>query len=113
MFSFDGLRVCHMGDFGQSALREEQAAAIGELDLLFLPVGGGPTIGAERARETAARLSPRWIVPMRYRTPRIGFLETADEFLALHEQVVKLQRPTFETDELPDGASRGRRAGLP
>ncbi len=34
-----------------------------------------------RARDRRA-LSPRWVVPMHYRTPRIGFLETADEFLA-------------------------------
>jgi len=33
-----------------SALREEQLAALGSVDLLFVPVGGGPTIGAEQAR---------------------------------------------------------------
>ncbi len=70
-----------MGDFGQSALREEQAAAIGEVDLLFVPVGGGPTIGAEQAARSSSASQPRWVVPMHYRTPRIGFLETADEFL--------------------------------
>jgi L-ascorbate metabolism protein UlaG (beta-lactamase superfamily) len=31
------MRVCHMGDFGQSGLREEQARAIGAVDLLFVP----------------------------------------------------------------------------
>ena len=46
VFALDGLRVCHFGDFGQRGLRDEQAAAIGEIDLLILPVGGGPTIGA-------------------------------------------------------------------
>ena len=50
VFELDGLRVAHFGDFGQSALRDEQAAAIGTVDLLILPVGGGPTIGAERGR---------------------------------------------------------------
>ena len=44
VFSFDGIRVAHFGDFGQAALRDEQAAAIGEVDLVFLPVGAGPTI---------------------------------------------------------------------
>ena len=41
-FSLDGLRVCHFGDFGQSDLRAEQQRAIGKVDVLFLPVGGGP-----------------------------------------------------------------------
>ena len=49
VFALDGIRVCHFGDFGQRALRDEQAAALGEVDLLILPVGGGPTIGAEQA----------------------------------------------------------------
>jgi L-ascorbate metabolism protein UlaG (beta-lactamase superfamily) len=100
VFDFDGLRVCHFGDFGQSALREEQAAAIGAIDLLFMPVGGGPTAGGEQAAGIVAGLAPRWVVPMHYRTPRIGFLETADEFLGLCEHVERLPGPSFDTTAL-------------
>jgi L-ascorbate metabolism protein UlaG (beta-lactamase superfamily) len=103
VFELDGVRVCHMGDFGQSELRPEQAAAIGEVGLLFLPVGAGPTIGARLAREIVERLAPRWVVPMHYRTPRIGFLETAEEFLAGFESVQRLDGSAFETAELPEG----------
>jgi L-ascorbate metabolism protein UlaG (beta-lactamase superfamily) len=103
VFTFDELRTCHLGDFGQRALREEQQAAIGAVELLFVPVGGGPTIGADGAAELVARLQPRWVVPMHYRTARINFLETADEFLARFDHVHQLDGPTFETGELPDG----------
>jgi L-ascorbate metabolism protein UlaG (beta-lactamase superfamily) len=101
-FTLDGLRVCHMGDFGQDGLREEQARAIGAVDLLFAPVGGGPTLGAEQAALVVRRLSPRWVVPMHYRTPRIGFLETAERFLerAGAGRVVRLQQPVFDTGAL-------------
>jgi L-ascorbate metabolism protein UlaG (beta-lactamase superfamily) len=101
VFELDGVRVAHFGDFGQSELRPEQAAAIGELDLLILPVGGGPTIGAEGAAAIVERLSPRWAVPMHYRTPRIGFLETADAFLERHPDVHRLDGAVFDTEELP------------
>ena len=57
VFELDGLRVCHFGDFGQRALREEQAAAIGAVDLLILPVGGGPD---DRRRAGRARSSSAW-----------------------------------------------------
>jgi L-ascorbate metabolism protein UlaG (beta-lactamase superfamily) len=100
VFELDGVRVCHMGDFGQGELREQQAAAIGEIDLLFVPVGGGPTAGAEQAAAIVKRLSPRWVVPMHYRTPRIGFLETAEEFLAGAQNVARLDAAAFETGEL-------------
>jgi len=76
-FELDGLRVCHFGDFGQGALREEQAAAIVD------------------------RISPRWVVPMHYRTPRIGFLETADAFLEGQAYVERLQGSVFDTAALP------------
>jgi L-ascorbate metabolism protein UlaG (beta-lactamase superfamily) len=87
VFTLDGVRVCHFGDFGQSALRPEQREAIGAVDLLILPVGGGPTIGAAAAAEITRALDPRWVVPMHYRTPAIDFLEPADAFLALFEEV--------------------------
>jgi L-ascorbate metabolism protein UlaG (beta-lactamase superfamily) len=102
-FELDGLRVCHFGDFGQSELRPEQEAALGSVDLLFIPVGGGPTIGAEQAAAIVARVAPRWVVPMHYRTPRIGFLETADAFIELSERVERLAGSAFETAELADG----------
>jgi L-ascorbate metabolism protein UlaG (beta-lactamase superfamily) len=101
VFELDGLRVCHFGDFGQSGLRPEQAEAIGKVDLLIVPVGGGPTIGAEGASAIVERLAPRWVVPMHYRTPRIGFLETADAFLERSAHVERLEQSAFETGELP------------
>jgi len=38
-FDFDGVRVCHFGDFGQAELWPEQARALDSVDLLFVPVG--------------------------------------------------------------------------
>jgi L-ascorbate metabolism protein UlaG (beta-lactamase superfamily) len=104
VFELDGVRMAHFGDLGQSALREEQAAVIGVVDLMFLPVGGGPTIGAEQAAAIVDRLHPRWVVPMHYRTPRIDFLETADEFLARMPQVQQLPSTAFGLEDLAAGS---------
>ncbi|HTA13545.1 MAG TPA: MBL fold metallo-hydrolase [Solirubrobacteraceae bacterium] len=100
-FTLEGIRVAHFGDFGQSELRPEQAEAVGEVDLLILPVGGGPTIGATAAAAIVERLGPKWVVPMHYRTPRISFLETAEEFLELMPRVERVQTAVFQTGELP------------
>src|SRR5919201_1786740 len=66
VFELDGVRVAHFGDFGQAALRPEQRAAIGDVDLVLIPVGGGFTIGAQEAARIVEELSPRWVVPMHY-----------------------------------------------
>jgi L-ascorbate metabolism protein UlaG (beta-lactamase superfamily) len=100
VFELEDLRVCHFGDFGQGGLRDEQAHAIGRLDLLFIPVGGGPTIGAQQAAEIVDRLAPRWVVPMHYRTPRFELLETAEPFLELLSHVERPPASTFDTQEL-------------
>jgi L-ascorbate metabolism protein UlaG (beta-lactamase superfamily) len=81
-FALDGLRLCHFGDFGQAELRVEQRRAIGEVDVLFLPVGGGPTVGGEPAAAIVRALRPRLVVPMHFGTDAVNFLEPPDVFLA-------------------------------
>ena len=101
-FDFDGVRVVHFGDFGQRELRPEQAAALEGTELLLLPVGGGPTIGGSAAADIVEALEPRWVVPMHYRTPRIGFLKTEEEFVERMPRVERLQGSGFDTTELPE-----------
>ena len=100
-FELGGVRVAHFGDFGQRALRDEQAAALGALDLLLVPIGGGPTLDAEQAAQVVERLRPRWIVPMHYRTHRVDWLEPPDDFLERMANVLRLPSPEFDTAELP------------
>jgi L-ascorbate metabolism protein UlaG (beta-lactamase superfamily) len=101
VFSLDGVRIAHFGDFGQRSLRDEQAAAIGQVEMVFLPIGAGPTIGPEQAETIIKRLAPRWVVPMHYRTHRIGFLEPPDAFLERMPHVHRLDDTGFDTDSLP------------
>jgi L-ascorbate metabolism protein UlaG (beta-lactamase superfamily) len=97
-FTFDGRRIAHLGDLGQAALRPEQLAALGTVDVLFVPVGGGPTIGAAQATEIAAQLNAQVIVPMHYRTERIDFLEPVDDFAARAVRMVRIDEPAFEVE---------------
>lgn len=107
VFDFDGLRIAHLGDFGQSDLRPEQEAAMGHVDLLFAPVGAGPTIGAAKAADIARRTHARIVVPMHYRTPQIGFLEPIDAFLQAFSGCRRLSTPVIESADLEGGPIRG------
>jgi L-ascorbate metabolism protein UlaG (beta-lactamase superfamily) len=109
-FAVGGVRFCHLGDLGQAALRPKQVEAIGSVDVLFLPVGGGPTIGGESAADVVRALQPRLVVPMHFRTEAVNFLDPPDAFLeALGAPVVRL-----ETNELvaEDALASGEQVAL-
>jgi len=100
-FALDGLRLCHFGDFGQAELRVEQERAIGEVDVLFLPVGGGPTVGGEQAVAIVGALRPRLVIPMHYRTDAVNFLDPPDTFLgALGAPVERIAESELQTEQL-------------
>lgn len=100
-FDLDGYAVAHFGDFGQPRLRSEQWEALGDVDVLLFPVGGGPTIAPDAAAELVAELRPALVVPMHYRTPAIGFLDSPDAFLAaLGARVERLETSEAEVEPL-------------
>ena len=81
MVTAPGLTVCHLGDLGHE-LTDEQAKAIGPVDVLLVPVGGIYTINGEQARAVVAKLNPkRFVVPMHYGVPGYDDLLGPDEFL--------------------------------
>jgi len=71
-FTVDGVRLCHLGDLGH-LLTDEQIAAIGKVDVLFVPVGGFYTIDAHQATDAMRRLDPRVVIPMHFKTDKCGF----------------------------------------
>jgi L-ascorbate metabolism protein UlaG (beta-lactamase superfamily) len=97
-FALDGATVAHLGDLGQPALRPEQREALGDVDVLFLPIGGGPTIAADDAASLVRELRPALVVGMHYRTPGgLAFLDPPDAFLeALGARVERLETSEAE-----------------
>jgi L-ascorbate metabolism protein UlaG (beta-lactamase superfamily) len=104
VFDLDGIRVAHFGDFGQLALRPEQRVHLDGIDLLFLPVGGGPTIDGPTAAAIAKDLAPSWVVPMHYKTERINFLDTEESFVDAMPKAVRLPSTSFDTADLEKGS---------
>lgn len=81
-FTLDGTRFCHFGDFGQSELRPEQREAIGEVDVLFLPAGAGPTVAHDVGAQVVRELAPRLTVVMHHGNEAVDFLEPPDGLFA-------------------------------
>lgn len=103
-FELDGVRCCHFGDFGQTGLRREQREAIGDVDVLFLPIGGGPTIDGPKAAEVVAELQPQVAVPMHYGTEAVDFVEGPEGFLeAVSGRVEQIEASEVDPQQYLNG----------
>lgn len=76
IFEVGGLRIAHLGDLGHT-LDDDQLEAIGSVDVLLVPVGGGTTLDAYQATRVIDQLHPRlMIIPMHYQPDTLAlFLE--------------------------------------
>lgn len=70
LFEVDGLRLVHLSDLGH-LLSAEQVRALKPVDVLMIPVGGFYTIDATQASQVVEQLSPKIVLPMHYKTPRL------------------------------------------
>ncbi len=71
-FTVAGITLAHFGDLGQR-LTADQAAALTDVEVAFIPVGGFFTIGPDEAVEIANRFSNlKVLFPMHYKTDILG-----------------------------------------
>lgn len=81
----DGVEIVHLGDLGH-VLSDEMVDNLGNIHVLFIPVGGKYTIDPDAAVKVIKQLEPYVIVPMHYNVPDLsqemfGELATVDRFL--------------------------------
>lgn len=88
-FDIDGVKVCHAGDLGHQP-NEAQRAAIGQVDVLLVPVGGVFTVDPAGASKVVESLKPKVVIPMHFKTDKIGFpIAKPEDFLAGKADVKK------------------------
>lgn len=81
VIELDSLTLCHLGDLGHP-LSPQVVEEIGDVDILFLPVGEISTIPVDTAIATISQLTPHIVIPMHYKTDAlVKNLEPVDKFL--------------------------------
>ncbi len=65
-FKMNGTNFCHLGDLGHLP-KNKLVEEIGEVDFLFVPVGGNFTIGAKEAKKVIDEIKPKIAVPMHFK----------------------------------------------
>jgi L-ascorbate metabolism protein UlaG (beta-lactamase superfamily) len=97
----DGFKICHLSNLGHK-LTPEILEAIGDVDILLIPIGGGGCLDAKKAHEVIEQLEPRIVIPMYYKVPGVklplaeidGFLKEVGLHAPTKEKVLKFQSPS-------------------
>lgn len=65
VFDFDGITVAHLGDLRQVPTQAE-VEALGTVNVVLVPVGGGNGLHAAKAAEVISLIEPDIVIPMHY-----------------------------------------------
>ena len=65
-FEFDGIKILFLGAMYQSEVSLEARQAIGDVDILFVPIGGKTVLAPDAAHKLAVSFGPKVIIPMDY-----------------------------------------------
>ncbi|HNP69829.1 MAG TPA: MBL fold metallo-hydrolase [Kouleothrix sp.] len=102
----DDVVFCHLGDLGHE-LTTHQIDEIGNVDVLFVPVGGDETIGPAEAVGVISQIEPRIVIPMHYAlsdqrsfTSELAPLEKFTHEVGLKE-IVPEEKLTITATNLP------------
>ena len=97
-FGVDDIMLCHLGDLGH-LLSPAQIRVIGDVDVLFIPVGGFYTIGPVEASQICDQLKAKMVVPMHFRTPRCAYpIAGVEDFLKGKKNVKKMNSSEVELE---------------
>lgn len=76
------MRLCHLGLLKQKELDPAQVEAIGEIDILMIPIGGGESLNGREALKIMTQIEPKITIPMYYKIPKLkAKLDSLDSFL--------------------------------
>ncbi len=106
--NFNDIRFCHLGAQG-TKLTPEQLEQVGDVDILFVPVGGKLTVDAKKAKEIVEQIEPRVTIPMMYHADgsKLG-LAPIKEFLGLMgaDATQALDEFTAKKSDMPEDTSK-------
>jgi L-ascorbate metabolism protein UlaG (beta-lactamase superfamily) len=81
VFDYDGITVAHLGDL-QEVPTQSEVEALGTVNVLLVPVGGGGSLNAAKASEVVSLIEPNIVIPMHYATPAAKVsLDSLNKFL--------------------------------
>jgi L-ascorbate metabolism protein UlaG (beta-lactamase superfamily) len=103
-FLLNDINFCHLGDLGHK-ISDEVNKKIGDVDILFTPIGGNFTIDHQNAWYNINLIKPKIIIPMHYKIGGLSLpIDGAEKFLDSSSlKILKVGNEIdFEKEDLPE-----------
>lgn len=95
---FEGINLCFLGSLASvDALSREVKEGLGEIDVLFAPIGGGEELSASDAYKLTVTLEAKVVIPMDYEHSK-GSIETFIKEAGANAETV--EKFTFKKKDL-------------
>lgn len=106
-FEIEGVTLAHLGRLGRP-LSDKELEAVENVDVLFVPVGGGEALDADKATEAVTRIEPRIVIPVCFKAegtgkefkPIDGFLKALGQNAVKPEPKAKITNKDLPAEEL-------------
>ena len=98
----DGIKLGFLGALGSIELDEQAKAILGEIDILFVPIGNEGTLNPADANKLATKLGAKIIIPMHYGD--VGEKDALKTFLkeSGSEDVKPVEKLTIKKKDVAD-----------
>jgi L-ascorbate metabolism protein UlaG (beta-lactamase superfamily) len=101
-FELDGIKVAYFGAISDKDLDSKAKEEIGDIDIVFVPIGGDEVLGAEDAYKMASKREPKIIIPIHFGV--VGQKDALEKFLkeAEAKDVKPIDKLTIKKKDLID-----------
>jgi L-ascorbate metabolism protein UlaG (beta-lactamase superfamily) len=98
--TLENINMCFLGALSDINLSSDVKEALGDVDVLFLPIGGEGVLDAAQAEKLSVEIEPKIIIPMHY--SEVGGKDALKKYLkeAGEEKVTPVEKLTLKRKDL-------------
>ena len=108
LYESEDMRVLDLSHIKDFNLKEEELEAMGDIDILIIPVGGNTVLSASSASKVVNQIEPKLVIPSHYKMKELILdLDSVEKFIKeMGGKSETLEKLTIKKKELPEEGMR-------
>lgn len=104
----EDLRILNLTHIHEFNMKEEELEALGDIDILILPVGGNTVLSASAASKAVNQIEPKIVIPSHYKmSGLIVDVDSLDKFIKeMGGKKEEMEKLTVKKKDLPEEGTK-------